>query len=196
MAMLDGKEFESWDHYFREKLPASQLVIDQDTNSPGREMHVRSRLIECETKLVIEFPGADTCMVTCHNPLSPLVLYRPGSGLLNGAMFESYYEFNDISLDQLDNQLNIPLYFGWTEKLDFHKGKLIEAQLLFEDRSGLHALPVEKNRTWLDKAGCLLTLFTWPVLYLQHQFVLFLYKKGYRQRDQTLSTTVPMISAG
>ena len=193
MAMLDGKEFDSWDQYFREKLPAARLVIDQDMQSPGREMRVRSRLIESETRLVIEFPGADTCMVTCFNPASALVRYQSGGELLNGAMFETYYEFNDISLDQLDNQLNIPLYFGWTEELDFHENKLIEAQLLFEDKGGWHALPVEKNRTWLDKAGCLLMLFTWPVLYLQHQVILFLYKKGYRRKKQIRFTVVPMM---
>ncbi|MET0638126.1 MAG: hypothetical protein ABWZ25_18995 [Chitinophagaceae bacterium] len=194
MAMLNGREFGSWDNYFREKFPEDKLIVDRDTEPGLFTINVRSRDLECETRLTIEFPGQDTCMVTCRNPDSSLSGIGLNGDLLNDAMFETYYEFNDISLDQLDNQLNIPLYFGWTEELDLYHEKIIQAELLVHDTKGMHRIPVEKNRTWLDKAGCLLMFFTWPVLYIQHQVVLILYRTGIRKYRKHQVDVPPMIS--
>ena len=181
MAMLDTKEYGSWLEYFNDKFPPDKVIVDHENTETGTVIRVRSKVINCETRLVIEFPGEDACIINCTNSDSELVRVKKSPEVLNNILFETYYTFNDISLDQLDNQLNIPLYLGWTEELVFYKQKLVEAQVRFNDGVRWNSLPVEKNRSWLDSAGCLLTLFTWPVLYLQHQVVLMLYSKKVRK---------------
>ena len=66
------------------------------------------------------------------------------------------YELSDENLAAVDDHLNIPLYYGYTERTVYAKGQLRRVELLYNGETS----PVYINP---HAGGYLLSILTWPL---------------------------------
>lgn len=125
-------------------------------------------------------------------------LDHPGSPLHNAnndterlrSLLCADYELTTENLINTNDYLEIPLCFGWTEQAVFYKEKLIKSELLYYDGVTWQSIPIEQNLSWFDKAGCLLSFFAWPILYVQSRLV----KRRLNRNKRSVKITTSLIS--
>ena len=170
MTEFNGKIFERWEDYITDKFPNSHFdVSGERIAQSGKVITIQPTDLDSKTRIVFNFPVEDYCICTFYHPDSPQHNASNDRETSRSFMF-SDYAFNGENLAAMDSYLKIPLYFGWTEEVTYFNGKLVKSQLLFHDGIAWHTWVIERNISWFDQSGCLVTLLFWPVLYIQHLF--------------------------
>lgn len=161
----------NWEDYIKSKF-SSNIFDIIETKNELKELEIRVRKSDgsSDTEIVFDLPVSNICRVTFYNPQST---YSNSENDIERqrAMFFDDYELTQENLEQTENYLNIPLYYGWTEQCIFYKGRLVKSELLYFDNISWKTILLKQNISWLDKSNCLLLLLAWPVLYIQYKFV-------------------------
>ncbi|MEO8404371.1 MAG: hypothetical protein ABI480_07245 [Chitinophagaceae bacterium] len=169
MAKLNNKVYDDWEEYITDKFPAVAFNISTEKTESSKIIRISSKS-KSKTLILFDFPTSDLCRTCFYHPDSPF-LNADNDKERQRALMYSDYELNDENLQNTNEGLNIPLYFGWSEKAFYYKGKLLRSELLYFDGVNWQTISIEQNLGWYTRAGCLITLLTWPVLLIEYKLV-------------------------
>jgi hypothetical protein len=193
MAGLNGKKYNEWGEYIKDKFAATEFDITEDKDTSSTTvLTVISKDTTVKTKIVFDFPTMGLCRVCFYNPDSPLINADNDHERLRALMY-SDYELTDENLKNTNDYLQIPLYYGWTEQVIYYKERLIKSELLYFDGIAWQTIPIEQKLSWFDKAGCLLSFFAWPILYVQYRLVRHRLNKTNKNVKVTSAHISPMV---
>ena len=193
MAELNGKKYEEWEEYINDRFPTNEFDISEDKETSSTNViTVTSKNPTLKTKIVFDFPTSGLCRVCFYNPDSPLHNEDNEKERLRALMY-SDYELTTENLMNTNEYLKIPLHFGWTEQVTYYKEQLIKSEILYYDGIAWQTILIEQNLSWFDKAGCLISFFAWPILYIQHRLVKHRLNKNYKNVKITTSNILPMV---
>jgi hypothetical protein len=192
MAELNDKKYEEWEEYISDKFFINEFDVSEDKNTSSTKIiTVTSKEPTSKTKIVFDFPTSGLCRVCFYHPDSPLHNIDNDKERLRALMY-SDYELTTENLMNTNEYLEIPLHFGWTEQATYYKEQLIKSEVLYYDGIVWQTIFIERNLSWFDKAGCLITLFAWPILYIQHRLVKHRLNKNTKNVRITTSHILPM----
>lgn len=192
MTELNGKKYKEWEEYIIDKFPSDEFDISADRGTSSTNViTVTSKDPTSKTKIVFDFPTTGLCRVCFYNPDSPLLNADNEKERLRALMY-SDYELTTENLMNVNEYLEIPLHFGWIEQGTYYKEQLIKSELLYYDGVTWQTIPIEQNLSWFDKAGCILSLLAWPVLYIQYRLVRHRLNKNNKHVKITTSHIIPM----
>jgi len=193
MAELNGKEYEEWRDYISDKFPNAEFEITESKDTSSADLiTITTKDSTSKTRIVFDFPTSGLCRVCFYHPDSPLHNADNDKERLRALMYTDY-ELTTEYLTTINDYLEIPLHFGWTEQATFHKNKLIKSELFYYDGISWQTIPIDQNLSWSDKVGCLLGFFAWPILYIQYRLVGHRLNKNHKNVKITTAGILPMI---
>lgn len=194
MATLNNRDYPDWRSYINDKFSDPDFVIIDNTGDPDPVIVIRSATNNSLTSILFDLPTADLCRVTFYNPDSPLHNTENDKERAR-SLFFSDYGLNDENLKNVDEYLDIPLYFGWTEEAVYYKGELVIAEARYFGRNSWNHIWSNSNLSWSEKTGCLINLLAWPVFIPQHKYIYKRLNSAEREKKVVLTNIPPMLQS-
>lgn len=104
------------------------------------------------------------------------------------------FELTAENLAETDEYLKIPVNYGWTEQVTYYNGKQVKSELLYHNGVLWQSVLIDQKFSRFDKAGCLLTLLAWPVIYIQYRIVKSRLYKNNQDVVITKKAILPMLT--
>lgn len=136
MTQLNNQTYLNWLDYITDKFPVDQFIINIE-DFPEEKIDTITVTLKdgsSRTSLVFDIIDNDLCRECFYHP--DTVLYNAENNReRNRSLMVSDYELSDENLSAMDDYLDIPLYYGYTERTVYIKGQLRRVDLLYAEQT-------------------------------------------------------------
>ncbi len=156
MAQLNNQIYLNWQDYITDKFPADQfnITIKEIPEEKTDTITVTLKDGSSRTSLVFDIIDNNLCRECFYHP--DTILYNAENDReRKRSCMVSDYELSDENLAAMDEYLNIPLRYGYTERTVYANGKFRRFELLYKGR-------IHRVYDNTSAGGCLLSIITWP----------------------------------
>ena len=156
MALLNNKTYDSWLDYITDKFAGDRFNITVKEIPEEKTDTITVTLKDGSSRISLVFD------IIAHN-LCRESFYHPDTVLYNAendrerkrSLMLADYELSDENLSAMDQYLDIPLRYGYTERTVYANGEFRRFELLYKGQ-------IHRVYDNTSAGGCLLSIFTWP----------------------------------
>lgn len=192
MAQLDGREYKNWEEYIQTKFPPDIFNVNTDSIESVTTYFITTKESLSKTRIYLELIDGIALRASFDNPESPVSI-KEGQEERERAFLFDDFALNDAHLVFTDQYLNIPVYYGWTEKRTYYRNKVLRVELFYNNSKNQEHLFINTYYwTWHEKAGCLLLPIVLPAIWIESKIVNHKIKRGKEIKVEAKEIT-PMI---